>query len=205
MLAASARGDDTSRGATAGVRDSARLADPQQGGACIQAAKDSPGGFLGGNLQSQLKVIEAEALFAGGKVTVNSGSTGIQEMAGFGQGWGRNAQLFWSGGTAGAVLDMTFPVTTEGYYEVFLHLTRAPDFGQVKTQIRGSKPFWIPGSSVDSWGPAIKPPPNSPALTPPVALAKGDNKLSLMISGKNEKSSSYRIGIDCIVLRFVHP
>lgn len=174
-------------------------------GACDAANGGiSPPAAPGGLPTFKPDAIEAETLFAAGKVSVNGGTLGVQNMSQFGRGWGGNAQLFWSGGSTGAVLEMTFSPSMPGYYDVYLHLTRAPDFGTVKTQIKSTTAYWINGASVDGWDPVVKPPPASIPLWQSFPLVKGDNHLSLMINGKNAKSSGYLVGIDCIALRFRH-
>jgi len=192
-------------GAPTGRVDAPNLGDPQKLGACVQAAKDKGIYGTGENfsLKKPMIVIEAETLFAAGKAQVNGGTLSVQPMAGFGPGWGGDAQLFWSGGAVGAVLDATFSAPMPGYYDVYLHLTHAPDYGKVKTQIKGARPYWENGKALDGWAPSVKPPgyPISLGGPPGIQLAQGENKLSLMITAKNEKSSGYLVGIDCIALR----
>lgn len=186
-------------------------------GACVLAAKDtgvtvSNSGDLNGAKPPKItyhappQIIEAEALLAAGKVQVSGGELAVQPMTGFGPGWGGGAQLFWSGGGAGAVLDATINANKAGIYNVYLHLTKAPDFGAVKTQVRGLLPYWKTGKSMDGWSPSVEPPFGGygDLVTENFRLAQGDNHLSLMITGKNEESSGYLIGIDCIVLDYVH-
>jgi hypothetical protein len=152
-------------------------------------------------------VIEAETLLGAGKLQANGGDLGVQPMAGFGPGWGGDAQLFWGGIAPGAVLDVTFSAPMPGYYDVFLHLTHAPDFGKVQTQVKGARSYWENGKVLDGWGPSVKPPGYSIPLGGPggFPLLQGENKLSIKIIGKHESSSGYLVGIDCIALRFVHP
>lgn len=212
-LAFTAWGADkpTPSGSPTGRVETPNLGDPQKLGACVQAAKESgvTATGSGGNItfKQPMIVIEAEALLGAGKVQVNGGNLAVQNMAGFGPGWGGDAQLFWSGIEPGAVLDATFSVSVPAYYDVYLHLTHAPDYGKVQTQIKGARPYWENGKPLDGWGPSVKPPgyPIPLGGTAGFPLVKGENKLSVKIIGKNEKSSGYLLGIDCIALRILHP
>jgi len=180
--------------------------DVQQGSAqCAKLAKSgmefvgaTPGTF---GVKLPPLVVEAESLLTAGKVKVNGGNLAIQQMAPFGPGWGGDAQLFWSGGSIGAVLDATVQLTTAGQYDVDVYLTRAPDYAQVATQVKGAA-TWLPGHPLDGWGPSV----TAPSYASPLgqfALVKGDNQLSLMITGKNAQSSGYLVGIDCLAFRFI--
>ena len=73
--------------------------------------------------------IEGETFVQASKFMVNAGKVQVQSMSRFGKGWSRDAQLFWSGGATGAVLDLMVDVREAGRYNVELHLTRAPDYG----------------------------------------------------------------------------
>ena len=64
--------------------------------------------------------VEAEQLVKANKALVNGGKVAVQPMAGFGPGWSGNAQLFWSGGAVGAVLDLLVDVPAAATYAVEL-------------------------------------------------------------------------------------
>lgn len=209
-LASTARGADdgaTTRSPPVSTRDTPYLEVPEGPGWCAKLASSgiSVKPSLGGQVNVSLppNVIEAESLLAAGKVKVNGGSLAVQPMAGFGPGWGGDAQLFWSGGAVGAVLDASIQVSQRGLYTVEMYLTRAPDYAQLQAQIKGATSGWLPAGVMDGWGPSVKPPAYSKVLGN-FPLAQGDNNLSLMITGKNAQSSGYLVGIDCIALRFKH-
>src|SRR5262245_23943298 len=84
---------------------------------------------------SNALVIEAESLVGSAQTT--RGSIGVQDMQGFGPGWGGGAQLFWGGPQIGAQLRLSFSTTVTGRYEVFLQFTKAPDFAAVRAQLDG--------------------------------------------------------------------
>jgi hypothetical protein len=178
-------------------------------GACIQSPKYNDAG------KRAMFVIEAETLLGAGKAQANAGTLAVQPMAGFGPGWGGNAQLFWSGGSPGAVLDITYFAPIGGRYQIYLGLTKAPDYGWVSTQytgggsyLSGGEEAFVNGSHYDNWASAVEPPyfhagppPNYGYPVSSIArLRVGENKLALKITGKHDKSTGYLIGIDCIIL-----
>ncbi|MGZ9138035.1 MAG: hypothetical protein ACXW4K_11350, partial [Candidatus Deferrimicrobiaceae bacterium] len=67
--------------------------------------------------------LEAEQLVQSNRTSENGGKVAVQPMAGFGSGWSGNAQLFWSGGAVGAVLDLLVDVPTAATYAVELYMT----------------------------------------------------------------------------------
>lgn len=211
LTAEPSAGPETTRKGPVGQLEARQLADPQALGACVQAAKNSgwsASGSPGAPVFSHpLQVIEAEALPAAGKAEVNGGDLAVQLMAPFGPGWSKDAQLFWSGIEPGAILDLRFPVAMPGYYSVYLGLTRAPDYAKLSTQIRGASPAWLSGATVDGWSTAVRPPQVLVPMvgTAGIALAKGDNAISIKVVGKNPSSSGYLVGVDCIAIRMLHP
>lgn len=135
---------------------------------------------------------EGENLVNSGKAQVNGGSVAAQPMSGFGTGWSGNAQLFWGGGSPGAVLDLTLDVAEEGIYEVELHMTRAPDFGRLRIQVDNKSVE----ERFDGYAPAVTP--SGPISVGRFTLERGARKVSFMIDGKNPQSSNYFAGIDFI-------
>lgn len=138
--------------------------------------------------------IEAEALVKAGKASVNGGKVSAQPMAGFGSGWSSNAQLFWSGGAVGAVLDLVIDVPAPGTYGVELYLTRAPDYGNLKVEVDGkSTPAVFTGY-------AATVSPGGPLMVGRFPLQPGPRRVSFMIVGKAQQSSGYFAGIDQVKL-----
>jgi hypothetical protein len=138
-------------------------------------------------------VYEGETFLTSGKVTVSGGNLMVQPMSAFGQGWSDNAQLFWGGGQGGAVLDLTLDVPTRAMFEVELHMTRAPDYGQLTIQVDGKNV-----AQFDGYAPTV-------ALSGPISvgtfdLGPGPRKVSFMIVGKNTKATGFLVGIDYIRL-----
>jgi hypothetical protein len=178
---------------------------PTTAGPCIKnyEAPPAPG--------YKLIIMEAEKLLASGNAEVSGGSFGVQAMAGFGPGWGNDAQIFW-GGAKNNVLVLKFDLNKDtnagggiygdAFYEVHLHLTRAPDFGRVLVKVRGGLDLWHPAGIIDAWDAAVKPPPFGGGLGQ-FPLHNGRGVIWLGILGKNDKSTGYFGGIDCIAVRFV--
>jgi hypothetical protein len=116
-------------------------------------------------------------------------------MAGFGSGWGGNAQLFWRPPAPAASkphLLTEFMVPGAGTFELVLYYTTAPDFGRFTVYIDGSKP-----KQQDGYGPQV-------ALRQVVlgryTLAAGRHELAFEVTGKSGQSTGYIVGIDRLQL-----
>jgi hypothetical protein len=142
-------------------------------------------------------VLEGEDLVTARKARVSRGKIVVQPMAGFGQGWSRNAQLLWVEGTAGAVLDLTIEIASAGKYAVDLYLTRAPDYATAEGEVAGEA---AAGGFV-GFSPHVAPP--GPYTLGTFVLAPGPRKVSLKITGRAPQSTGYLVGIDRVVLRRV--
>jgi len=134
--------------------------------------------------------VEAETLLAAGKVQLRGGRAVMQPMAGFGQGWSGDAQLFWAGGAVGATLDFLVEVPRAATYEVELYLTRAPDYGSLQMEVDGQRS----AAGFDGYAPGVMPP--AAISLGSYTLQPGTRRLSLMIIGKNASSTGYLAGID---------
>lgn len=139
-------------------------------------------------------VYEGEALATSGKTLVSEGRVVSQPMSGFGQGWSGNAQLLWTGGQPGAVLDLILDVPVDAIYAVELHMTRAPDFGQLRIQVDGKD---VP-ATFDGYSPTVVP--SGPVPIGSFNLGSGPRKVSFMIVGKNRNATGFLAGIDFIRL-----
>lgn len=133
---------------------------------------------------------EAEGLFDHRKAQVNGGTLHVQPMQDFGTGWGNNAQLFWSGGAPGAVLDLTFKVQVAGKYRVELFMTRAPDYGNLVLQVEGN----MASASFSGYSAAVVP--SNAIEVGTFQLAAGERRISLKIISKDAKSSGFLVGVD---------
>ena len=139
-------------------------------------------------------VYEGEALAISGKILVSGGKVAPQPMSGFGQGWSGNAQLLWTGGQPGAVLDLLLDVPVRAVYAVELHMTRAPDFGRLRIQVDGKDV----AATFDGYGPAVVP--SGPFAVGSFDLGPGPRKVSFMIVGKHGNATGFLAGIDFIRL-----
>jgi len=134
---------------------------------------------------------EAEDLLKGNAVVVNGGNAVVQPMGAFaGSSWSGGQQLFWSGGSVGAVLDLLVDVTVPSKYIVELYMTRAPDYGQLYIEVDG-KPAPV---GFDGMSPGVVQ--KGPTQVGSFAMQAGQHRISFMISGKNAQSTGYYAGID---------
>lgn len=138
--------------------------------------------------------IEAESLVASGAIEVSGGQAVAQPMTGFGDGWSGGAQLFWTGGTVGAVLDILIDVPAASKYAVEIYMTRAPDYGRLQLEVDGK------ASSVPFDGIAPQVFPSGPIQVGTFPLQAGNRRVSLMITGKHPQSTGYYVGIDKVRL-----
>jgi hypothetical protein len=143
--------------------------------------------------------VEAEDLAGTGKFMVAGGKVATQPMGGFGSGWSGSSQLFWHGGSVGAVLDLVVDVPAAATYALELYLTRAPDYGQLRLQIDKKD---VPGV-IDAYSPKVMAP--SPRQLGKLSLGQGQRHVSIMIVGKNAQSTGYLVGIDRVRLYPVGP
>lgn len=144
--------------------------------------------------QAGLLNFEGEDLVGTGKLPVGGGRITVQSMAGFGRGWSGNAQLLWSGGAVGAVLDLVVDIPVAATYAVELYPTRAPDYGQLNIQVEGQDAPAI----LDNYAPRVLSP--APRQVGRFHLAAGKRRISFMIVGRNRQSTGYLAGIDRIRL-----
>lgn len=134
--------------------------------------------------------IEGEALVTSGAFQIRGGQARVQQMSGFGNGWSGGAQLFWSEGAPGAVLDLLIDVPAASKYALEIYMTRAPDFGKLQFEIDG-KPSDVP---FDGMAPDVMT--SGPIQLGTFPLQAGQRRVSLMIIGKYAQSTGYHAGID---------
>lgn len=132
------------------------------------------------------QIFEAENL----RRTATGGTLSVQDMRSFGK-WSANKQLFWAGGQVRHQLEFQISKSTQTRESVTLHLTQAPDFANLRFRWNGKE--LKPG--FDGYAPAVKLAKRSLGT---LDFQRGVNTLSLVIVGKNPKSSNFRVGIDRI-------
>jgi hypothetical protein len=139
--------------------------------------------------------IEAESL----KVSdVRNASTVVQEMTGFGMvgrvhGWSGNTQLF-IGAEPGGTVTLRFPVPAARNCALNVYLTQTPDFGIGQFKLDGK----ALGGPVDCYAPMVMP--SGRISLGRVELSEGEHRLEVTVVGKNELSTKYSYGIDCLEL-----
>lgn len=142
--------------------------------------------------------IEVEELISTAKAS--AGQLSRQDMRGFGQGWSRDAQLFW--GAPPPVdkpirnwphLTLMFNSPAAATYEIVLYYTSAPDYGTFRVFLQGEAT-----ADVDGYSPNVTP--NSRSLGQK-KLAAGNHQFIVTVFTKNGSAKNYFVGLDRIVLR----
>jgi hypothetical protein len=143
-----------------------------------------------GALAADMLAIEGEALVA--KAKPSAGKVSAQPMAQ--PGWSGNSHLLWSGGAAGAALELAIDVPAAAQYAMELYLTRAPDYAQLAIEVDGKPSSVAP----NGYAPRLAAP--SPTQIGKFPLQAGQHTLTLKITGKAAQSSGYLVGVDLVKL-----
>jgi hypothetical protein len=124
-----------------------------------------------------------------------SGNLRRQGMDDFKGGkWGFSQQLFWTETKVGDKLTLAVPVKTAGKYDLSVQLTKAGDYGIVQMYWDGEKV----GDPVDCYSEEVV---TSGELKLGTRdLTAGQHKLTLEITGKNEKARGLIAGLDYVRL-----
>lgn len=135
--------------------------------------------------------IEAESL----EITTREGcKTAYQPMTGFGIGdWSDEAQLFVNAHDYSSV-QLVLPVLATGSFHLNLYATQAPDFCVIKVVLDDQ----VLADALDLYAPIVLP--TGRISLGIVRLAKGKHHLTFTSVGRNEASTGFRFGIDCIEL-----
>jgi hypothetical protein len=139
-------------------------------------------------------VVEGEALV--GSAVASAGKVEMQELDGFRgkQRWSGEKHLWWTPAAAGATLELHFDVAAAGRFEMAALLTAAPDYGTFELALDGGTAV-----AADAFDPRVK---RMAAVSlGTLDLAAGSHRLSIRVTGKNEKSKGFLFGLDCLVLR----
>ncbi|MBK7251729.1 MAG: hypothetical protein IPI06_12930 [Gammaproteobacteria bacterium] len=177
-------------GAPAGARSTTAPVGPMVAGSAPERRLATPVPALVLEHVSAPLDIEAETLVEKKAYLLAGGQLHVQPMESFGNSWSGGRQLFWAGGAVGAVLDLLIDVPQSAKYAVELHMTRAPDYGQLQIQVDGqpaSQIFDGKANAVFATG-AIQ--------IGTFALTTGQHKVSFMITGKHPTSTGFLAGID---------
>jgi len=143
---------------------------------------------------------EDETLFEGESLSVvgkTAGEVSVQ-MANpdFIGEWSGNAHLWWNGGSVGDALELTFPVSQTGEYEIYTQLTTATDYAIVELLLDGKKL----GKPIDLYSEGIR---NTGDLKlGSLPLTEGGHRLKVIITGRNPKGvNGYLFGIDYLCIK----
>ncbi len=117
-------------------------------------------------------------------------------MLPFGDAWSGGRQLWWLVHEPGAKLDLELPVKTAGTYAVSAAFTRAGDYGIVQLAVDG-KPL---GKPIDLYEPAPAVLHTGDVPLGSATLDAGLHSLSIVLTGKNARSTNYLVGMDWIKL-----
>ncbi|MBM4039399.1 MAG: DUF2961 domain-containing protein, partial [Planctomycetes bacterium] len=136
--------------------------------------------------------IEAEGLLV---VASDGGRADRQEMGGFGANqWSGEAQLFFTPKQKGAWVTVEVSVPKDGRYDLDVYYTKAVDYGIVQLHLDG-KPI---GKPFDGFNNGVIPSGKVPYGA--VELAAGKHQLKFEVTGKNDASTGFYAGIDCLTL-----
>jgi len=142
-------------------------------------------------INAMLINVEGGDLVTNKKYLVSGGAVAARPVPGAS---GNAKQLFWGGGSVGAVLDLIINVPVAATYAVELYPTRAPDYGQVTVSVDGHDgPMRL-----ENYSPHVMQ--STPRQIGKFYIGKGERKISFMIVGKNASSSGYLFGIERIRL-----
>ncbi len=137
--------------------------------------------------------IEAESLLSAAKAT--NGNIDAQGMEVFGDGWSGDSQLWWHPTEVSAELTLPLPATEDGEFTLTGYFTRAKDYAKFKV-MQGDKQI---GPDINLFNADVIP---TKAITfGKITVKKGENPIRIVITGKDEKSEGYLVGIDAFTLK----
>lgn len=170
--------------------DSSREDARGSGGA---ASAPGPAGQPGANAKSASIIAEFETLPISEATRVNASP---QDMLGFSwYGFSQHAQLYCRA-EKNAALSFRLDVPREGWYDVIVYATLAPDYGQVQAMIAGRRV----GQPFDLWADSIVLP-SGPISLGRQRLTKGTHEVSFAVVAKHPLASAFNFGLDAIELR----
>jgi hypothetical protein len=89
---------------------------------------------------------------------------------------------------------LELPVERAGKYSLWTYMTMAADYGIFQLKLDG-KPL---GEPFDAYNDGVI---RSPKLDfGALDLSEGKHELAIQVTGKNEKSTGYFAGLDCVIL-----
>jgi len=108
--------------------------------------------------------------------------------------WSGNTQMWFRPQGPGASFTLQLPVASEGDYQVSVFLTKAIDYGIVQVQLDGKDL----GQPFDGYHDGVIP--SGRVALGDVRLTKGNHQITFRVTGKNQNSVGFMVGVDCIAL-----
>jgi D-arabinan exo alpha-(1,3)/(1,5)-arabinofuranosidase (non-reducing end) len=143
------------------------------------------------------KVLHPDAL-EGERLRITERTPGVpleeQDLKGFGPHWSGDAHLWFRPTQPRAFFTLEVPVRSPGRYRLGVYFTRAIDYGQVQVSLDGKDV----GPVFDGFHDGVVP--SGRIDLGEVDLTAGNHALKFTVTGKNEKSTSYMVGVDAVVL-----
>ena len=128
-------------------------------------------------------------------ISKTAGNPQEQDMTGFDGQWSNDAHLWWTDAKPGDKLDLALPVKESGKFKLSAQMTKAPDYGIVQLYLDGQKL----GDPIDLYHPSVIP--TGLQSLGVHDLTAGDHKLTVEITGANEKAiKSYMFALDYLKL-----
>jgi hypothetical protein len=135
--------------------------------------------------------IEAEAMKV---IDKRDCGESVQDMSSWGgDKWSARKQLFCRFGEKGSIT-LLLHVSESGPVQLNVYATYAPDYGKVQILLDG-KPV---GEPFNAFAPVVMP--SGRISLGRVDIKDGDHKLRLDVVGKDDSSTGYTFGIDCVEL-----
>ena len=112
-----------------------------------------------------------------------------------GEGWSGFSQIFFRPGKPGSYFTLELPVEQTRIYTIYAYFTKAADYAIVQVKLDG-KPI---GQPFDGYNDGVIRSDRIELGT--LELAAGQHEITFEVTGKNEKSNGYLVGVDAILLR----
>ena len=135
--------------------------------------------------------VEAEGLKV---IETQDGNAETQDMKGIGPDWSGDAQFWFHAQKPGASATLELPVTRAGTYDLVVYYTTARDYAIVQALVDGKEA----GSPTDCYTPEVKA--KGRVVLGTLPLSAGAHRITFRVTGKNDASSSYLVGVDAIGL-----
>jgi hypothetical protein len=137
-------------------------------------------------------MIEAEGIAS---PAVTGGDLSVQEMDGYDGTWSGDQQLFWMADKLEEKLTLTIDSPKEVDADLVGYLTKAADYGTIRVSLNDQ------ASAVPFDGYADHVTASGPVQLGKFHFLKGPNHVVIAVTGKNDRSAGYFVGIDGFVLK----